>query len=68
MKNGSLKLIAILFGVLLLGYFAVKLIMGLVSAAIGLLIPVALIAVVAYVLYAAVGRKALGTSRRRMLP
>ncbi|CAN5654536.1 hypothetical protein BH11ARM2_BH11ARM2_37230 [soil metagenome] len=68
MKNGSLKLIAILFGVIVLGYFAVKILTALVSTVIALIVPVAVIGVVAYVLYASVGRKALGASRRRTLP
>ncbi|RYG34561.1 hypothetical protein EON81_15245 [bacterium] len=68
MNSGSLKLIAILFGVVVLGVVAVKLLTAIVSAVIALAVPVLIIGVVAYVLYASLSRKALGAGRRRILP
>ncbi len=62
--SGSIKLGLIIIAVVL----AVGIGLKVVSTLIGLLVPLAIFAALAFAVYAFVGRKALGSSRRRYLP
>lgn len=61
LKN-ILILVALLFG----GWVAYKILISLVGAILGLVIPVAVIAGIGYVIYLATSRKSLGGGRRTL--
>jgi uncharacterized membrane protein len=56
------------FVAIILGYFAIKIVLSLVIGIVAMVLPVAIVGVVAYVLYSAIsGRPMLGGRRRTLL-
>jgi hypothetical protein len=64
--SGTLRTVLLVVGALVLGYFAINLVIGLVKGLLSLLIPVLIIGGIAYALYVVFNRKALGGSRRTL--
>jgi hypothetical protein len=66
--SGTVKLVLLILASVVGIYIVWKLVAGLVSAVLSLLIPLGLVLGVGYVIYLAIDRKALGGGRRRYLP
>lgn len=66
--SGTVKLVLLILASVIGIVIVWKLVTGLVSALLGLLVPLGLVLGVGYVIYLAIDRKALGGSRRRYLP
>ncbi len=66
--SGSVRLVLILLAVVFGAYMLVKALGFLLALVQSLLIPVLIIAAIGVILYAVVGRKALGGGSRRILP
>lgn len=69
MSSGNWKLALTLFVVVVVAYYAVKIALGVFAAVMGLLtllVPFAIVAVVAYVLYSIISKKPLGGGRRTL--
>jgi len=49
-------------------YIVYKLLLGLISTVLSLVLPLAIVLGVGYVIYLAIDRKAIGGGRRRFLP
>lgn len=62
--SGSIKLGLIIIATVL----AVGIVLKVVSTLMALVVPIVIFAALAFAVYVLVGRKALGTSRRRYLP
>jgi uncharacterized membrane protein HdeD (DUF308 family) len=64
--SGSWKLALTLFAVVVIGFFAIKIVISTTLALVSLLLPLAIVGGVAYLLYSMISRKPLGGGRRTL--
>ena len=68
--SGSARLLLTILAVVFIGYFAIiivrEVILGLVHALVTLIVPIAIVGVVALALYTVINRRALGSGRRTL--
>lgn len=66
--SGTAKLVLMILAGIVGIYIAYKLLLGLISTVLSLVLPLAIVLGVGYVIYLAIDRKAIGGGRRRFLP
>ena len=64
--SGSVRLLLTILIVVFVGWFAIRLIVGIITSLLALVVPLLVVGGVAVVLYSVINRKSLGGGRRTL--